>query len=98
MDPSPKQRRRHDGWTLERQARFLATLEATGCVSTAAAAAGKSRAGAYQFRDRGDGARFGRLVGACAAAARRTAAGGEVDSRRGIKTAEWRRDASLSPP
>lgn len=57
--PAPV-RPRHDGWTVERQARFLAALELTGSVSAAAAAAGKSRAGAYRFRDRADGARFGR--------------------------------------
>jgi hypothetical protein len=61
MNPRPAHRRRHDGWTPERQALFLAALESTGCVSTAAAAVGKSRAGAYRFRDRADGARFGRL-------------------------------------
>jgi hypothetical protein len=54
-------RPRHDGWTVERQARFLAALELTGSVSAAAAAAGKSRAGAYRFRDRAGGARFGRM-------------------------------------
>jgi hypothetical protein len=58
---APPPRRRHDGWTPERQALFLATLETTGCVTAAATAARKSRAGAYRFRDRSDGARFGRL-------------------------------------
>lgn len=61
MNTEPHHRRRHDGWTPERQALFLAALEDTGCVAAAAAAAGKSRAGAYRFRDRPGGARFGRL-------------------------------------
>jgi hypothetical protein len=59
MDTTLKPRWRHDGWTFERQAIFLATLEVTGSVRAAAAAAGMSRAGAYRFRERPSGGRFG---------------------------------------
>jgi hypothetical protein len=52
------ERCRRDGWTLERQATFLATLERTGNVRTAAGAAGMNRASAYRFRDRPGGERF----------------------------------------
>lgn len=49
---------RKDGWTLERQAIFLAALQKTGSVRTAAAAAGMNRASAYRLRDRPEGHRF----------------------------------------
>jgi len=49
---------RHDGWTLERQAIFLATLERTGNVRAAAGAAGMNRASAYRLRERADGKVF----------------------------------------
>lgn len=58
MDTEPTPPTRHDGWTLERQAIFLATLERTGFVRIAAAAAGMNRAGAYRFRERPDGKHF----------------------------------------
>jgi hypothetical protein len=63
MDETPNSRAprvRHDGWTLERQAIFLATLERTGTVHAAATAAGMNRASAYRLRDRPDGRRFSR--------------------------------------
>lgn len=43
-------RARHDGWTAERQARFLGELARCGSVSGAARAVGMSREGAYQLR------------------------------------------------
>ena len=49
---------RRDGWTIERQLRFLDTLARTRCVSRAAAAAGLSRKSAYRLRARADGALF----------------------------------------
>jgi len=64
ITPKPRSRRacpqrcRRDGWTLDRQASFLATLERTGNVRAAAAAAGMNRASAYRFRDRLGGERF----------------------------------------
>ncbi|SFS01686.1 hypothetical protein [Sphingomonas jatrophae] len=43
---------RHDGWTVERQRRFLFALADTGCVSDAAAEAGLSVRSAYRLRRR----------------------------------------------
>ncbi|MCA0977282.1 hypothetical protein LCM19_02785 [Qipengyuania flava] len=51
-------RPRSDGWTLERQCRFLAALYVTGSVSGAARAAGMSRASAYGLRERAGGEGF----------------------------------------
>jgi len=64
ITPQPRSRRvcpercRRDGWTLERQAAFLVTLERTGSVRAAAAAAEMNRASAYRFRDRPGGQCF----------------------------------------
>jgi hypothetical protein len=52
---------RRDGWTPERQLRFLDALARTRCVSHAATSAGMSREGAYRFRNRCDGALFAAL-------------------------------------
>jgi hypothetical protein len=46
--PAPL-RRRHDGWTAERQCLFIETLAETGCVTHAAAAAGMSARSAYRL-------------------------------------------------
>lgn len=45
-------RARHDGWTPERQHRFIAALTATGIVAAAARAVGKSATAAYKLRER----------------------------------------------
>lgn len=56
--PAPKPRRarpelcRRDGWTADRQLRFLEVLARTRNVGAAAAAAGMSREGAYRLRNR----------------------------------------------
>jgi hypothetical protein len=55
----PKTRR--DGWTPERQLRFLDELARSRSVAKAAVAAGMSREGAYRFRNRSDGALFAAL-------------------------------------
>lgn len=52
------ERSRRDGWTPERQLRFLAALARTRSVTRAAAAAGMSRESAYRLRTRRDGALF----------------------------------------
>lgn len=52
---------RSDGWTAERQLRFLDALITTRSVSHAAAVAGMSRKSAYRLRDRRDGALFAAL-------------------------------------
>jgi hypothetical protein len=53
---APKIRR--DGWTAERQLRFLDALARTRSVIKAAAAVGMSRESAYRLRNRKDGALF----------------------------------------
>ena len=52
---------RADGWTAERQLRFLDALARTRSVSRAAAAADMSRTSAYHLRERRDGALFAAL-------------------------------------
>ncbi len=49
---------RRDGWTPERQLRFLAALARTPSITKAAAYAGMSRESAYRLRARKDGALF----------------------------------------
>lgn len=51
-------RTRHDGWTAERQAIFIATLRISRSITRAARAAGMSRKSAYALRLRPAGARF----------------------------------------
>jgi hypothetical protein len=55
------ERCRSDGWTAERQLRFVEVLARTRSVVKAAASAGMSRESAYRLRDRRDGALFGLL-------------------------------------
>ena len=49
---------RHDGWTVERQRRFLAMLAESGSVNEAAKAAGMTARSAHRLRSRTDGAAF----------------------------------------
>jgi hypothetical protein len=62
---------RNDGWTPEKQRRFIETLADTGLVNVAAQAVGLSRASAYQLRRAPHGAAFARAWDA----ARQQAAG-----------------------
>lgn len=58
-DPSSVSlRARHDGWTPERQRRFLKVLADTGSVTEAADSISISREAAYRLRRRADGAAF----------------------------------------
>ena len=50
--PVPTRRARHDGWTPDRQRRFIAALEATGVVSASARSVGKTLSSAYVLRKR----------------------------------------------
>jgi hypothetical protein len=50
--PVPLDRVRHDGWTPERQRRFLVALAAMGTVDAAAQAVGMSRISAYNLKKR----------------------------------------------
>ena len=52
MDRSNSGKVRRDGWTPERQLRFLDALAGTRSVTKAAAATGMSREGAYRLRSR----------------------------------------------
>ena len=49
---------RHDGWTPERQRRFIEELAATRSISKACRAVGMSRDSAYSLRDRPEAAPF----------------------------------------
>jgi hypothetical protein len=59
--PSKMRRQRRDGWTPERQLRFLDALATSRSIARAAAFAGMSRESAYRLRYRRDGALFGAL-------------------------------------
>jgi hypothetical protein len=66
--PSSTPRRiRRDGWTIDRQVKFIMALNATGSVTRAAAAAGMSRESAYRLRDRPGHEDFARVWDAAAA-------------------------------
>ena len=49
---------RSDGWTADRQRKFLTLLAETGCISHAANAAGVSARSAYRLRQRPDAIAF----------------------------------------
>lgn len=49
---------RRDGWTPERQARFIGYLAQTRCVTTAAKLVGKDKTSAYRLRKRPGAAGF----------------------------------------
>ena len=51
-------RPRHDGWTAERQIRFIEMLAATKCVDAACRSVGMSDTSAYELRNRFCGAAF----------------------------------------
>jgi len=66
--PSSTPRRiRRDGWTIDRQVKFIMALNATGSVTRAAAAAGMSRESAYRLRDGPGHEDFARVWDAAAA-------------------------------
>lgn len=51
-------RARADGWTADRQARFIGMLAETGCFTAAARAVGMTRESAYRLRSRDGAASF----------------------------------------
>lgn len=57
FEPVPL-RSRHDGWTAERQVRFIEVLAQTSSVSDACRAVGMSDSSAYQLRRRTGGVYF----------------------------------------
>lgn len=58
--PVPSASTRHDGWTPERQRRFIEALAATGGVAAAARAVGESSTTAYRLRERPGAESFAR--------------------------------------
>ena len=52
--PVPRRRKRHDGWTPERQTEFIQALAECACIDEACARVGVSRSAAYAFRARAD--------------------------------------------
>ncbi len=70
FDPVPVRRRR-DGWTPERQRRYVAALFETGHGGKAARAVGMTEQGAAKLRRRPDAASFARACEAAYRAARR---------------------------
>ncbi|MGI4949010.1 MAG: hypothetical protein ACRYHC_10045 [Janthinobacterium lividum] len=80
--PVPLQRVRHDGWTPERQRRFVVALRRLGVVAAAARAVGMSVQSAYRLRERPGADSFAAAWdGACAEAGERAF---EVALSRGI--------------
>lgn len=69
---STPRRIRRDGWTIDRQVKFIMALNATGSVTRAAAAAGMSRESAYRLRKRDNGGLFTLLWRAAFAPTTRT--------------------------
>jgi hypothetical protein len=62
MSDSPASTKiRKDGWTAERQLRFLDSLASTHSATKAARVAGMSREGAYRFLNRDPGSLFAAL-------------------------------------
>jgi hypothetical protein len=64
---SPACRIRKDGWTTDRQVKFIIALNKTRSVTRAAAAAGMSRESAYRLRDRPGHSDFARAWDAAVA-------------------------------
>jgi hypothetical protein len=64
---SPSRRIRRDGWTTDRQVKFIIALNKTRSVTRAAAAAGMSRESAYRLRDRPGHSDFARAWDAAVA-------------------------------
>ena len=59
FDPAPT-RKRHAGWTAERQRKFIEHLALTGCVGEACAIVGVASSSAYRLRDRAGAESFAR--------------------------------------
>lgn len=70
FDPVPVRARR-DGWTPERQRRYVAALFETGHMGKAARAVGMTEQGVAKLRRRPDAASFARACAAAYRAARR---------------------------
>lgn len=56
--PVPMLRRRANGWSADRQRRFITALSVMGAVGPAARAVGMGRASAYRLRERTDAESF----------------------------------------
>lgn len=62
--PVPMQRRRHDGWTPERQRAFIEVLSVAGQIAEACRAVGMSRKSAYMLAERPGAESFAAAWGA----------------------------------
>jgi hypothetical protein len=71
--PVPLSRRRHDGWSAERQRAFIAELARTGVVASAARAVGMGVTSAYNLRRRAGAGSFARAWALVEGEARRRA-------------------------
>ena len=89
--PKPRPKIRRDGWTPERQLRFLGALASTRSVTKAARAAGMSRESAYRLRSRKEGALF-------AAAWDRAIEGRALSASKGHRFAASSRSPSTRQP
>ncbi len=78
-------RARRDGWTPERQARFLGWLAQTGCVAQAAAKLGMARETAYRLRRREGAGSFAHAWDAVMA----IRSGGEAPQRKVTLDERW---------
>lgn len=58
--PAPSATNRRDGWTAERQRRFIELLALTGAITAAARGVGKSAWSAYKLRERPGAEEFAR--------------------------------------
>lgn len=85
--PAPLRVRR-DGWTEERQVRFIGHLAETGCVAEAAARVGMSRMAAYRLRRCDGAASLAHAWDAVVAQHRRTPFAGSDRPKRKVTPAE----------
>jgi hypothetical protein len=71
--PVPLSRRRHDGWSADRQRAFIAALAETGVVASAARVVGMGVTSAYNLRRRAGAESFARAWALVETDARRRA-------------------------
>jgi len=89
---------RRDGWTAQRQLRFLDALARTGTVTRAPRAAGMSRESAYRLRARKDEAMFAAAWSSALkghnlskVSSRRHASSGQISRANPPKVTKWRK-------
>lgn len=90
-------RARADGWTAERQGRFVGLLAETGCVAAAARGVGMSRIAAYQLRARAGAESFVRAWDAVLAVRAASREGLPLPRKRNFTPAELHEAAIEGP-